>query len=218
VDPVVGHIPRGFHAESPYAGSGASPIINHQDRGMTAMQHRSIRPPQLPSRPSITPGRSPALSRTPRLRAAPIHEEMEPKDDRKRRSTKAPATGEAPSCKAGKSKVGNWQALRERLASCWTVPPRTEGSSVTLRFGISSVGELRGPPLVSATNVTPKELAAAYRNAATSVLEQCLPICPTEDFGALLHENTLHLRLVNDAPFPSRNLGPWMTIFSRSRR
>jgi hypothetical protein len=71
--------------------------------------------------------------------------------------------------------------------------------------------------MVSATNVTPKELAAAYRNAATSVLEQCLPVCPTEDFGALLHESTLHLRLVNDAPFPSRNLGPWMTIFARSR-
>ena len=60
----------------------------------------------------------------------------------------------------------------------------------------------------------PKELAAAYRNAATAVLEQCLPVCPTADFGAMLHESTLHLRLVNDARFPSRDLGPWMTIFA----
>ena len=35
--------------------------------------------------------------------------------------------------------------------------------------------------------------------------------CPVEDFGAMIGESTLHLRLVNDAS-PSRNLGPWMTI------
>ena len=167
--------------------------------------------------PSITPGRSPALTRAPRVRATPIEEEAERRDERKRRPAKAPAAEDAPSCKAGNPRVGNWQALRERLASCWTVPVGTEGSSVTLRFGISSAGALRGPPLVTATNVKPKDLAVPYRNAATAVLEQCLPVCPTDDFGAMLHETTLHLRLVNDAPFPSRNLGPWMTIFARSR-
>ena len=26
------------------------------------------------------------------------------------------------------------------------------------------------------------------------------------------------LRLVNGAPFPSRNLGPWMTVFARPNR
>ena len=60
-------------------------------------------------------------------------------------------------------------------------------------------------------------MAQSYRQAGTAVLERCLPVCPTEDFRAMMHENTMHLRLVNDAPFPSRNLGPWMTIFARSR-
>src|SRR5918998_4921387 len=120
-------------------------------------------------------------------------------------------------CKAGRAKVGNWHALREHLATCWTIPAGTEVSSVTLRFGISAAGELRGSPLITATNVKPKETAAAYRKAATAVLEQCLPVCPTEDFGSVMGESTMHLRLVNDAPFPSRNLGPWMTIFGRSR-
>ena len=101
----------------------------------------------------------------------------------------------APACKANKFKVGNWQELREHLATCWEVPEGTAGSSVTLRFGISSLGELRGRPLITATNVRRKEMAAKYRKAATAVLEQCLPVCPIEDFGATLHESTMHLRL-----------------------
>ena len=39
-------------------------------------------------------------------------------------------------------------------------------------------------------------------------------VCPTSAFGESLHNTILHLRLVNDAPFPSRNLGPWMRIFA----
>ena len=105
-------------------------------------------------------------------------------------------------------------AARELLATCWNVPEGSEGSSVTLRFGISSLGDLRGPPLITATNVKSKDMAAAYRKAATRILEHCLPVCPTDDFGAALGESTMHLRLVNDVPFPSRNLGPWMTIFA----
>ena len=88
---------------------------------------------------------------------------------------------------------------------------------MTFHFGISAAGQLRGPLLITATNVKPKEMAATYRKAATAVLQQCLPVCPVEDFGAMIGESTLHLRLVNDAPSPSRNLGPWMTIFARSR-
>jgi hypothetical protein len=151
------------------------------------------------------------------LRSAPIQRDLERDDLRNQRSAKAPLAEEAPACRAGRTKVGNWQALREHLATCWTIPAGTEGSSVTLRFGISAAGELRGPPLITATDVKPKEMAAAYRKAATVVLEQCLPVCPTEEFGSVMGESTMHLRLVNDAPFPSRNLGPWMTIFAKSR-
>jgi hypothetical protein len=61
-------------------------------------------------------------------------------------------------------------------------------------------------------------MAAVYRKAATAVLEQCLPVCPIADFGSTMGESTMHLRLVNDAPFPSRNLGAWMTIFAREVR
>ena len=113
--------------------------------------------------------------------------------------------------------VETWQELRDNLATCWLVPGGTVGSSTVLRFMISSVGELRGPPMITGTNVVPKEMSARYREASFAVLQRCLPVRPTAEFGAILHDTVLHLRLVNDAPFPSRNLGPWMTIFARPR-
>ena len=105
-------------------------------------------------------------------------------------------------------RIDSWQQLRQHLAKCWNVPPGTTGSSVTLRFMISSAGELRGPPMVTATNAIPKAMAPIYKDAAVSVLATCLPVRPTAEFGAILHNTVLHLRLVNDAPFASRNLGP----------
>ena len=112
-------------------------------------------------------------------------------------------------------RIDDWQQLRQHLAKCWNVPPGTTGSSVTLRFMISSAGALRGPPMITATNAIPKAMAPIYKDAAVSVLATCLPVRPTAEFGAILHDTVLHLRLVNDAPFASRNLGPWMTIFAK---
>ncbi len=112
-------------------------------------------------------------------------------------------------------RIDDWQQLRRHLATCWNVPPGTTGSSVTLRFMISSAGELRGPPMITATHAIPKAMAPIYKDAAVSVLARCLPVRPSAEFGAILHDTVLHLRLVNDAPFASRNLGPWMTIFAK---
>ena len=209
---------------------GANPSAAPSDIGNPSSINPSARPSDIgnpsainPSAaasqplPATVPGRLINIPRSQRLRPAPIHRDVERDDVRKQRSAKAPPAEEAPSCTSGKTKVGNWQALREHLATCWNIPEGTEGSSVTLRFGISAAGELRGPPLITATNTKPKEMAAVYRKAATAVLEQCLPVCPIEDFGSVMGESTMHLRLVNDTPVPSRNLGPWMTIFARSR-
>jgi hypothetical protein len=135
-------------------------------------------------------------------------------EQRRQAAVRAPAEDPA-ACRNGRPHIATWEQLKAHLASCWTVPEGTSGSSVTLRFAISAAGELRGPPMTTATNVVPREMSARYRNAALQVLDKCLPVCPAAGFGALLHENPLHLRLVNDAPFPSRNLGPWMTVFAR---
>jgi hypothetical protein len=142
----------------------------------------------------------------------------DPSGVRQTEAVRRPASAAAPACQANQASVGEWQALRQHLATCWAVPEGTAGSSLTLRFMISSAGDLRGPPMITATNVVPKEMSARYRGAALAVVGKCLPVCPTAEFGAILHDTVLHLRLVNDAPFPSRNLGPWMTIFSGAPR
>jgi hypothetical protein len=210
--------PLGANPSAAPSDLGNPSSINPAARASDIGNPSAINPSAAASQPlpSTAPGRSLSMPRSPRPRVGPIQREVEREGERKRRSASAPGVEDAPSCKAGRTRVGNWRTLREHLATCWTVPEGTEGSSVTLRFGISSVGEL-GPPLITATNVKPKEMGGNYRKAATAVLEQCLPICPTDDFGGTLGESTMHLRLVNDAPFPSRNLGPWMTIFAPSR-
>jgi hypothetical protein len=228
--PLTGLLLFSFVFEARSQPLGANPSAAPSDIGNPSSINPAARPSDIGNPGAINPsaaasqplaptapGRSLTNPRSPRLRAAPIQRDVERENDPKRRSARAPAAEDAPSCRAGKPKVGNWQILREHLAACWNVPPGTVGSSVTLRFGISSVGALRGPPLITATNVKPKEMADDYRKAATEVLEQCLPVCPTDDFGATLHESTMHLRLVNDARFPSRNLGSWMTVFAPSR-
>jgi hypothetical protein len=79
---------------------------------------------------------------------------------------------------------------------------------------ISSVGTLLGPPMITASNVLPKAISNAYREAAVAVLGKCLLVCPMSAFGESLHNTILHLRLVKDAPLPSRNLGPWIRILA----
>ena len=44
--------------------------------------------------------------------------------------------------------IETWQQLRDHLATCWLVPIGTVGSSTVLRFIISSVRELRDPPMM----------------------------------------------------------------------
>jgi hypothetical protein len=170
----------------------------------------------IPVAPSVAPRplRQPMLPPTslPSVQPPPSRRELTARQmEERRRHEASPGWLQ-------RAEVGEWQELRAHLATCWSVPPGTDGSSVTLRFMISSAGELRGPPMITATNVLPKELATAYRDSARAVLEKCLPVRPTAEFGAVLHDTVLHLRLVNDAPFASRNIGQWMTIFARSRR
>src|SRR5215216_8190382 len=61
-------------------------------------------------------------------------------------------------------------------------------------------------------------LSSRYGETALAVLQKCLPVRPTPEFGAIVHDTVLHLRLVNGAPFPSRNLGPWRTVFAHPNR
>jgi len=161
---------------------------------------------QVPHQHQITP-----LSRVPTLHGTPRSGITARQLEERRKRETEPGWSK-------RASVDTWQELRAHLATCWTVPADTVGSSVVLRFMISAVGELRGPPMITATNVVPKDLSSRYRETALAALQKCLPVRPTPEFGAILHDTVLHLRLVNGAPFPSRNLGPWMTVFAHPNR
>lgn len=165
-----------------------------------------------PMAPTVGRQRATSITEPARRERAPATRA----DQRRQAAVRSPAEPPA-ACRKARPTIGSWEELKTHLASCWTVPDGTVGSSMTLRFAISSAGELRGPPMTTGSNVVPREMSASYKDAALAVLDKCLPVCPAAGFGAVLHENPLHLRLVNEAPFPSRNLGPWMTIFARAR-
>src|SRR5215204_2645096 len=88
--------------------------------------------------------------------------------------------------------------------------PRAQPLAVNPSAAPSEVG--------NPSSINPAARASDIRNPSSinpAALATCLPVRPTAEFGAILHDTVLHLRLVNDAPFASRNLGPWMTIFAK---
>jgi hypothetical protein len=198
------------NASSINPAAAASDIRNPSAVNPAAAASQLLQPRAVsPSRPGVAPSNivRQRLALPPRL----------PVERTRAHSPRRVPLISAPACAAGQAAIGDWQQLRQKFATCWSVPEGTRGSSVTLRFGIGSLGELRGAPMVTSTSVVPKEMSAKYKDAAVATLAKCLPLCPTADFAALLGDSVVHLRLVNDAPFPSRNVGPWMTIFSVAR-
>src|SRR5262245_27191613 len=45
--------------------------------------------------------------------------------------------------------VDNFGDLSQAILACWRPPAGSEGSEITLRFGLTGRGELRGPPMVT---------------------------------------------------------------------
>ena len=113
------------------------------------------------------------------------------------------------------SVVNNWAEFRVALASCWSVPPETEGSLIAFRFGLSKTGALRGPPLVTARQLKgDREARERYESAATDALARCFPIEVTPSFGAILGESPIRLRFVNTPPTAAFQLNSNITVFA----
>jgi hypothetical protein len=104
------------------------------------------------------------------------------------------------------------------LASCWSVPPETEGSLIALRFGLSKTGALRGPPLVTARQLKgDRKARERYEAAAIDALARCFPITVTPSFGAILGESPVRLRFVNTPPAAAYQINSNITIFAPPR-
>lgn len=72
------------------------------------------------------------------------------------------------------------------LDSCVPLVPGSEGSEMTLRFSLTHDGALRGPPMVTYSNL--KGSTETQRLFATTVLDalrKCAPIPMTDEFGKI---------------------------------
>ena len=89
------------------------------------------------------------------------------------------------------------------IARCWKPPAGSEGSEITLRFGLTHRGELRGVPMVTHSRLAG---AAAIRRefalAAIEAVRRCTPLQVTESFGPVLAGRIITVRFRSPAKRP----------------
>ena len=88
------------------------------------------------------------------------------------------------------------QELFVYLRQCVRLPPGTEGSELTLRFGLTHYGALKGKPMIThASLVGDAALQRAFVAAVLTALENCTPVPVTERFGRVIAEKVLTWRI-----------------------
>src|SRR5215468_3376245 len=60
------------------------------------------------------------------------------------------------------------------ITACWHPPAGSAGSEITLRFGLTGKGELRGPPMVTYSKlIGASELQKAFAVSALRAIARC---------------------------------------------
>jgi hypothetical protein len=96
---------------------------------------------------------------------------------------------------AGAASVDSFAALSEAISACFDPPPGSEGSEVTLRFGLTGRGALRGSPMVTYSRlVGSPALKQAFALAAVHAVIDCTPVGLTDAFGRVVAQRVLTLR------------------------
>jgi hypothetical protein len=96
--------------------------------------------------------------------------------------------------------VNSIRQLLPAIVACWKPPEGSEGSIITLRFGLDHRGQLRGAPLVTYFKfVGPAELRDTFAKAALRALADCTPVNLTGSFGPIVASSVLTVRLGNRA-------------------
>src|SRR5262249_3620611 len=100
----------------------------------------------------------------------------------------------------GAPPVDNFAALGQAIMACWKPPAGSEGAEITLRFGLTGQGALRGPPMVTYSKlVGSKELQKAFAVSALQAIADCTPVKLSEGFGRVVAQRVLTLRFVQPA-------------------
>lgn len=76
--------------------------------------------------------------------------------------------------------------------SCWRAPPGSAGSRITLRFGLSASGELKGPPRATFSALAGRaEDQRAFVAAALTAIARCTPLVMREDLARVVASRVL---------------------------
>ena len=71
--------------------------------------------------------------------------------------------------------------LSHAILASWNPPGGSEGSEITLRFGLTGRGELRGPPMVTYSRlIGPSALQQAFALSTLRAIAQCTPVSLTD--------------------------------------
>lgn len=94
--------------------------------------------------------------------------------------------------------VENVEQLFQVLYACWKPPAGTAGSEITLRFGLTAKGEVRGKPLATYSVLTgDAETQRAFVAAAILALSQCTPVRMSEQLSRVVASRVLILRFAS---------------------
>src|SRR4051794_24071434 len=102
----------------------------------------------------------------------------------------------APAHASEKRSPDNLRDLFAYLRQCVRLPLGSEGSEITLRFGLTHYGALKGPPMITHSRLA-GDLAArqAFVAASLAALQNCTPVPVTEAFGRVVSQTVLTWRL-----------------------
>jgi len=96
--------------------------------------------------------------------------------------------------------VDSFGSLAAAIMICWKPPAGSEGSEITLRFGLTGQGALRGPPMVTYSKlIGSKELQQAFALSAMQAVANCTPVKLTDGFGRIVAQRVLTLRFTQPA-------------------
>ena len=98
------------------------------------------------------------------------------------------------------SPIDNFASLGAAIMACWKPPAGSEGSELTLRFGLTGQGALRGPPMVTYSKlIGAADLRKAFVVSALRAVADCTPVKLSEEFGRISAQRVLTVRFTQPA-------------------
>lgn len=96
--------------------------------------------------------------------------------------------------------VTGFAELAKAIFACWKPPSGSQGSEITLRFGLTGRGALRGTPMVTYSRLLgPEDAQRAFALSALRAVADCTPVNLSEAFGPVVAQRVITLRFAAKA-------------------